>query len=214
MDPVLVGRVALPALLVAFFLILMVWPVIRLRRETGTWAVTLHRRETPGQRLAALAFVVVQVGLIGLTVAYSAGGPARVGAWAAPTVVVWVGIAVSLAGLAAVAVAQRQMGASFRIGVDERPTSLIVGGLFGWVRNPIFSGLLITFAGVVLVAPCIWSIALWLAAAATVSYQIRIEERHLLDLHGDAYRRYAARTGRLLPGIGLLRDRAVANGAR
>jgi hypothetical protein len=35
MDVSLVSRVVLPLLLVAFVLVLMVWPVVRLRRETA-----------------------------------------------------------------------------------------------------------------------------------------------------------------------------------
>lgn len=205
MDPEVLGRVALPLLLVAFVATLLVWPVRRLRRETGAQAITLHRDDTPGQRVGAVAFLAVQVGVALLAVAYVLGGRGAVGAWAVPAIVVWSGIGLGVAGLVLVAVAQRQMGASFRIGIDAQATPLVERGLFRLVRNPIFSGILVMLAGVVLILPSPWSVALWLAAAFAIAWQTRLEERHLVAMHGEAYRRYAERTGRFLPGIGLLR---------
>ena len=70
MDPAVVGRVALPVLLVAFVSTLLVLPVRRLRRETGAQAITLHRGDTPGQRVGALAFLGVQLAVVVLAVAY------------------------------------------------------------------------------------------------------------------------------------------------
>lgn len=204
MDPEVLGRVALPLLLVAFVATLVVWPVRRLRRETGAHAITLHRDETPGQRVGAVAFLSVQIGVALLAVAYVAGGPGAVGAWAIGAPFVWSGIGLGVAGLLLVAVAQRQMGASFRIGIDAQRTPLVDRGLFRVVRNPIFSGILVMLAGVVLIVPGVCSITLWIAALAAISWQTRIEERHLLALHGEAYLRYAERTGRFLPGIGVL----------
>jgi protein-S-isoprenylcysteine O-methyltransferase Ste14 len=44
----------------------------------------------------------------------------------------------------------------------------------------------------------------WLDYVLLVSLQVRLEEDHLLRLHGGAYQRYAARVGRFLPGVGRL----------
>jgi protein-S-isoprenylcysteine O-methyltransferase Ste14 len=205
MDPSVVGRVALPMLLAAFVATLLVWPVIRLRRATGAQAITLHRSDAPGQRVGALAFLAISLGMLALALAYAAGGPAAVGAWPASPALVGLGIALGVAGLLVVARAQAQMGASFRIGIDAQRTPLVESGLFRVVRNPIFSGLLVMLAGVALIVPCAWSLALWLAAAGAIAWHTRLEERHLLALHGDAYRRYAQRTGRFVPGMGRLR---------
>lgn len=151
MDPEVLGRVAVPLLLVAFVATLLVWPVRRLRRETGAQAITLHRDDTRGQRVGAVAFLAVQVGVALLAVAYVLGGPGAVGAWTVPATFVWSGIGLGVAGLVLVAVAQRQMGASLRIGIDAQATPLVERGLFRLVRNPIFSGILVMLAGVVLI---------------------------------------------------------------
>ena len=50
-----------------------------------------------------------------------------------------------------VVVSQTQMGASWGIGIDDRSTELVTRGLFGLVRNPIFSGLLLALLGFVLI---------------------------------------------------------------
>jgi len=202
MDPEVLGRMALPAMLVAFVATLLVWPVRRLRRETGAQAITIHRDDAPGQRVGALAFLGVQLGVAALALAYAVGGAGAVGAWPVGASVVWAGIGLGVAGLVGVAVAQRQMGASFRIGIDSQPTPLVDRGVFRVVRNPIFAGILTLLAGVVLIVPGPSSFALWIAAFAAIAWQTRLEERHLLALHGETYRRYAERTGRFLPGVG------------
>ncbi len=205
MDAVVAARIGLPLLLVVCALVLMVWPILRLRRETGAAAVTLHRETAQGQRLVSLTFLAAQLGAVAFVALYALRGPAALGVWNAPTLAIWLGLCVAAGGVVLVAVAQRQMGASFRIGIDDAETALVQGGLFSVVRNPIFSALLVVLAGVFAVAPCSWTLALWIVAAAAVSRQVRLEERHLLEQHGDAYRRYAARVGRFLPGIGQLR---------
>ncbi len=204
MDVFWIARGALPLLLVAFVFVLMVWPVMRLRRETGVWAVTLHRETAPGQRAVALAFLAIQLGMVAMVAVHAVRGPSALGVWNVPPAVVWLGLLLALAGLVIVALAQRQMGSSFRIGIDDAETKLVEGGLFAVVRNPIFTGLLILLAGVALAAPCPWSVLLWAAGTIAVGRQARLEEEHLLAMHGDAYRAYATRVGRFLPGVGRL----------
>jgi protein-S-isoprenylcysteine O-methyltransferase Ste14 len=113
-------------------------------------------------------------------------------------------------GLAVCVGAQLAMGASWRIGVDEsESTDLVTDGPFALVRNPIYSGVIPLVAGLVLVAPNAVSIAAFAAMVAAFEIQVRlVEEPHLLRAHDPAYREYANRVGRFVPGIGLLRDRA------
>jgi protein-S-isoprenylcysteine O-methyltransferase Ste14 len=209
MDAILATRISLPLLLLAFVIVLMVWPVLRLRRETGAWAVTLHRETAPGQRVVAVVFLVMQLAALAFVAAYALRGPTPLGVWPFPAASAWLGLGVALAGLVLVAMAQRQMGASFRIGIDDAETALVQNGLFGVVRNPIFSALLVLLAGMFLAVPCLWTLGLWIVSAVTVSKQVRLEEHHLLDQHGEAYRRYASRVGRFVPGIGRLAPHAA-----
>ncbi len=116
------------------------------------------------------------------------------------------GLASLALGFALTLVAQLQMGASWRIGVDpaER-TALVSEGVFRQARNPIFSGMLLGLLGVALLVPHWLSAAGLLGVFAGIELQVRsVEEPHLLRAHGDAYRAYARRVGRFAPGIGCL----------
>jgi len=199
------ARVALPLLMLVFAGVLLVWPVVRLRRTTGVWAVTLHRNTTAGNRAMGLIFFALVLGLAWLVARFGLAGPAVLGVWPAPPGLAGAGLLLCAAAVVVIAVAQRQMGESFRIGIDDTKTELVSRGLFRRVRNPIYSGLLAMLLGVVLVIPCAASILLAAAAAGAIAIHTRLEERHLLALHGDAYRSYAAEVGRFVPGVGRLR---------
>ncbi|GAA4756230.1 isoprenylcysteine carboxylmethyltransferase family protein [Modestobacter marinus] len=114
------------------------------------------------------------------------------------------GLVIAGIGFVGVLAAQSGMGTSWRIGVDETErTSLVTDGPFGIVRNPVFTFMLTAQAGLTLAVPTLVSGAALLCLLLAVELQVRlIEEPHLLHLHGDAYRHFAAHTGRLFPRIG------------
>jgi protein-S-isoprenylcysteine O-methyltransferase Ste14 len=73
------------------------------------------------------------------------------------------------------------------------------------VRNPIFSGLLFSGAGIAALLPNLTAIASFVALVVAIELQVRaVEEPYLLRTHGDAYRAYAGAVGRFVPGIGRL----------
>jgi protein-S-isoprenylcysteine O-methyltransferase Ste14 len=117
------------------------------------------------------------------------------------------GIALAVAGIAATVYAQLQMGDSWRIGVDERETTTLVStGAFGRVRNPIYTAMFTFGFGVALVTPNLVACVGFILLVATVELQVRrVEEPHLLRVHGEAYRAYTATVGRFVPGVGLMR---------
>ncbi len=111
------------------------------------------------------------------------------------------------AGMAGTLWAQACMGASWRIGVapTER-TELVSKGPFRWVRNPIFSFMLVTAAGFTLLLPNVLSLASLTSLFAAVQIQVRFaEEPYLRRTHGEAYVDYCRHVGRFLPGIGRAR---------
>ena len=126
--------------------------------------------------------------------------------WPAPSGTPWVGLVITIAGLAGVLAAQTNMGASWRIGVDttER-TALVTTGAFGLVRNPVFTAMLVALTGMVLLIPTPVTVAAPVILLAAVELQVRyVEEPYLYATHGEAYAHYATRVGRFLPGIGRL----------
>ncbi len=114
-------------------------------------------------------------------------------------------------GLAVCVGAQLAMGASWRIGVDESErTDLVTDGPF---RDRAQPDLLGRHPARRRPRAC-WRPTrsrsrAFAAMVAALEIQVRlVEEPHLLRAHDPAYREYASRVGRFVPGVGLLRDRA------
>jgi protein-S-isoprenylcysteine O-methyltransferase Ste14 len=197
-------RLGLPIAAAIILLLAVVLPVVRLRRRTGVRAVVAHRNPEFRQRWLAGALLALLGAVLAFVAAWVAVGPAALGVVAGPAWLVALGYGLVGAGVVVVMIAQAQMGASFRIGIDQRPTGLVTGGLYRWIRNPIYSGMQAALLGAVLVAPGIASAALAGIAVLLIGLQTRLEERHLLGLHGNDFRRWASRVGRFFPGIGRL----------
>ncbi|WP_141585491.1 isoprenylcysteine carboxylmethyltransferase family protein [Actinomadura sp. WMMA1423] len=121
------------------------------------------------------------------------------------------GIVLALAGVAGTLAAQASMGTSWRIGVEEdERTELVTGGAFTLARNPIFTTMAVTAAGLAVMVPNVIALCGLVLTLAAVQMQVRaVEEPYLLHAHGDAYALYAARVGRFLPGIGRLTPQAA-----
>ena len=117
------------------------------------------------------------------------------------------GIVIAVIGIFATVYAQLDMGDSWRIGVDPgEATTLIRTGVFGWVRNPIFTAMIVFGFGIALVTPNLVAIAGLMLLVATIELQVRVvEEPYLSTMHGDAYGDYVAGVGRFVPGVGLIR---------
>ncbi len=112
------------------------------------------------------------------------------------------GLALVTIGFLLGAVAVRQMGASWRIGIDNQsPGPLVSSGLFARVRHPIYSGMLLATAGMAGVTADLLSVAVAAAAWVGLPVQARLEEAFLLSRHPEEYRSYLERTGRFWPRI-------------
>ena len=118
------------------------------------------------------------------------------------------GIAVAIAGTAATVYAQVDMGDSWRIGVDpSETTTLVRQGVFGLVRNPIFTAMFVFGVGIALVTPNAVALVGFALLVLTIEVQVRVvEEPYLATKHGDTYRDYLANVGRFVPGVGRVRD--------
>lgn len=117
-----------------------------------------------------------------------------------------VGVVLVIIGIAIALGSQVAMGASWRGDVDpDLRTELVTRGPFRVVRNPILSGTITTVVGLALMVPNVIAVAMLVTIVVSLEIQVRlVEEPYLLRVHGDAYRDYAARTGRFVPGIGRL----------
>lgn len=114
------------------------------------------------------------------------------------------GVIVAVAGIAGTLWSQFAMGESWRIGLDDAErTALIVTGPFQWVRNPIYTSMVLFVVGIAAVVPNPAALAAVVVLTAALEYTVRtIEEPYLERVHGANYRRWAADAGRFIPGVG------------
>ncbi len=195
----------LPALTLGFVLIVILLPLTRHYRQTGELAVVIRPTSTPAENLvrvwtsALLALVLLWVGATETLAAdtHSLRPPSPL--------VHLAGVALAVASLLLVAIAQYQMGHSWRIGIDDRETDLCTSGLFRIIRHPIYTGILGLLSAITMITPSPWSLSIMMLGFLLVGLQARLEEAHMLDQHGEAFLLWAARTGRFLPVIGRIR---------
>lgn len=149
----------------------------------------------PSSALAWVGETVMTAGLVASPVGVvfgDADGPRSV-----------VGLALLVVGAAGVIVGQAQMGRSWRGGVDltER-TELVTRGVFRRVRNPIYSCMILTGAGMALVVSNVVTVVSAVAILAGAEIAVRgVEEPYLRSSHGAAYDEYVARSGRFVPRV-------------
>ena len=113
-----------------------------------------------------------------------------------------IGTGLAVAAIVIGFIAQLQMGASWRIGVDqEEHTALITDGIFAYVRNPIYSTVYLLAIGLVILIPHWSMLASAIFAYFTIDTQVRyIEEPYLRRHHGESYvRDYFGRVNRYFP---------------
>lgn len=90
--------------------------------------------------------------------------------------------------------------------IPRENAPLVTGGVYGLVRNPIYTGLMVGGAGLALLGASVWHIVAWVLLVLLLLSKTRWEERMLLAEHPE-FAEYARRVGRFLPGIGRLRKR-------
>ena len=96
-------------------------------------------------------------------------------------------------------IAQAHMKNSWRIGIDtQTKTELITTGLFGYSRNPIFFGMILTLVGLFLTTPNALTSLFLILDYVLIQIQIRLEEEFLTTQHGQHYLSYKQKVRRLI----------------
>jgi len=109
----------------------------------------------------------------------------------------WLGIGLVILGIGVTTWSQIAMGRSWRIGIDQKETlPLVSGGIYALSRNPIYVGIMLIISGFTLALPNAISLSLALGVFISVSYQIRLEEAHLMETVGQTYADYCKKVRR------------------
>lgn len=105
-------------------------------------------------------------------------------------IIAWIALSWSL-------IAQIQMGASWRIGIDTKQKTELVGkGLFKYSRHPIYLGVLAITGSLFFVMPNVLTLVVLFLTWETLSVLARLEEEHMISFHGEEYRKYISQTRR------------------
>jgi len=114
----------------------------------------------------------------------------------------WTGFVVTAFGLGFSISARRMLGRNWSGTVTvKQDHELIRSGPYRYVRHPIYTGLLIAFAGSA-IARGEWRGLLAVAIVfAALWRKLRLEERWMIETFGDAYLRYRAEVRALIPFV-------------
>ncbi|MCG8312670.1 MAG: isoprenylcysteine carboxylmethyltransferase family protein [Pseudomonadales bacterium] len=187
---------------VAFFGISVVWRNYVVSRKTGVNAFKLNQ-ETGVESITGVYFKYLPLVsiLVFLLYALLPGIYTRIGPIELLnySVIQWAGMGLMVIALIWVTVAQSQMGASWRIGIDhENKTEFIKKGLFKYSRNPIFVGVIFISLGFFLVLPNPLTLIILTLDIALIQVQVAMEEDYLTGAHGKSYIDYCTRVKRWL----------------
>ena len=206
MSPAAAAEIAL-ALLTVFGLLGFAWRAWLQRRRTGSTGLRgISGTIGSVEWVAGVGFVVALVVAVAGPLLQLSGAIAPLPGLQVEGIQI-MGIALAVLGIVLTVWAQLDMGDSWRVGVDASETTpLVHTGMFGRVRNPIYTAMLTFDFGIALVTPNFVSITGLILAVTALELQVRrVEEPYLRDKHGAAYRGYTASVGRFIPGVGLIR---------
>jgi protein-S-isoprenylcysteine O-methyltransferase Ste14 len=112
------------------------------------------------------------------------------------------GIIITVTGLSFAVWARMHLGKNWsgRVAIKVNH-KLIRTGPYQFVRNPIYTGILIGYAGTAIVIGELWAFLLILIAMAGFLIKIRVEEKVLLEEFGEAYSQYRKEVRALIPYI-------------
>jgi protein-S-isoprenylcysteine O-methyltransferase Ste14 len=195
-------RYFLPAYLVAYCCAAFLWRSYVVRKRTGLNPV-VFRSSDDASGFIGRVFLSLYARVVVAVLAYSFWPKVYEYAvpigWLEHSWSSWTGLALLLLSLCWTVLAQAQMGESWRIGIDlERQTPLVQTGVFGWSRNPIFLGLMLTLLGLFLVIPNALTLLAFVLGVVLIQIQVRLEEEFLGGAHGEAYAEYRQRVRRWL----------------
>lgn len=170
--------------------------------ELGIWS--RDRARVKGRRDDRFSMLAIALGVTaGIFVAFSATRLTATRIPAAPELVVGLGIALILTGLAFRLWAVRTLGRFFRVAVTtQEDHRLIDAGPYSRLSNPSYTGALITMAGIGL------AMGNWVSLGAMVlfpllgfAWRIRVEEQSLRARFGAEFEAYRKARWALVPGL-------------
>ena len=118
----------------AFLVIIVILPLVRLKLRTGNFGIVVREDSSGVETIVRLSTSIMFLGLVALSVQVLNSGIENMQPFIDPQIFWLYGAALSVAGMLVIVIAQTQMGASWRIGIDNEATELCTDGLYRLVR--------------------------------------------------------------------------------
>jgi protein-S-isoprenylcysteine O-methyltransferase Ste14 len=142
-------------------------------------------------------------GLFGVPVLYVAAGTFRFADRPFVPALAWLGTAVFVLALILFHRTHRDLGRFWSVALEIRQShALVTTGVYRHVRHPMYSAFFLWALAQALLLPN------WIAGPAGLigfgtlfAFRVGHEEAMMAERFGDAYRTYAARTRRVIPGV-------------
>ena len=161
---------------------------------------TTRRRESFSSRITYVPLFFFGILLFAVFTREPRAGFLFASIWPRTLVAFWIGILLMLVGFAVTIWARRTLGRNWSSNVTQKENhELIQTGPYGWVRHPIYTGLLIAFLGSIIGLDEWRGVLAFLCILVSFIIKLRIEERFMVELFGPAYDAYRQRVGMLLP---------------
>jgi protein-S-isoprenylcysteine O-methyltransferase Ste14 len=191
---VLVGKVI-------WLLGLISWCAIRYapyRRARRTSTVS---KQNP--RVERVLLIISFLGMFLVPLVFVATGQPKFANYPAMPVQIALGTIVCAVGLWIFRQTHKELGRNWSATLEVRKDhSLVTTGIYRSVRHPMYAGYwLWTAAQALLLANWVAGLAGFLAFALHFFMRVEHEEQMMRERFGEAYRDYAARTSRIIPGL-------------
>lgn len=142
------------------------------------------------------ALVGAQFGLLAALIILPAGD-----LWSRGAVSLSAGGVLLVGGVVVAALAGLRLGPSLTpLPIPKDDGELVTSGFYQYVRHPIYTGVLLAGAGLVVAQASLGHIVGWIALWGVLTLKAFGEEKMLLDKY-DGYAEYSARTGRFFPTL-------------
>lgn len=181
--------------------------IVRARRETHHLAGLIP--EQPLERLMWIVWLPLVALWIVLPYVSLARGQGLAGSVPAFTrshgylALRWIAAACAVACLLLTSLCWSRMGRRWRMDVPAKGgQELITDGPFRYVRHPIYALSMLLMICSAVVVPTVPMLSIAVVHLVLMQLKAIHEERHLLGVHGQAYRSYLARSGRFIPRRG------------
>jgi protein-S-isoprenylcysteine O-methyltransferase Ste14 len=177
------------------------WFVIRYPHDRRARRTPKQRRSDRGRESALMAISAAGLGV--LPFIYVISGAPRFADYPFRPWQGWIGAAVFAASLWLFHRTHKDLGRNWSVTLEVREQhTLVTNGVYGRVRHPMYSAFWLWAVAQALLLPN------WIAGPAGLVgfgtlFFLRVgrEEALMIETFGDEYRRYMARTARILPGI-------------